>query len=431
MKSGVKISAVIHLSASAVYVVVARKSSCKTYANIMAIGMAKTDGFCRGQIIHRDGLIAAIKTAIKDAEEMANVRIETVTVCLSCPELISDNQVSAVRLHKKAITNDDMATALSNAKNQFLPANYYLAQFLPQMMWLDDSHHSVKSPVGIEGVNEMKVSYHLMALPVVLLNNIYSLLQSCNVMVHNVIFDMVAGAEYALMAEEREQGVLFVDIGAKSTNICLYSRNILLLSACIGVGGDDITEKIATSLSLTIKEAERLKRHCANLQAQANDKMNFIDITMNGNAGVIGQERLHQVVKDCYDILFAQIEDCLRDKKITSDFFRAGIVLFGEGSQIQGLIQYLKRYWQVPVHITNTNTVVALDSKVPTAHLASLTTLMGQRQLRTALGAMIYDLNDDFYHQQAIHEYSDEPETFWDKLTDKKDRLIDWLRRLA
>lgn len=399
---------VIHVSASAVRTVVARHGADMNHAEVMAVGVADTESFGYGKIIHRERLIAAIKKSITAAEEMANVRIVTAVVCLTSPELFSNNGVGEVFVWDEQISNTHMAKALTVTKNKVIPKDYYLAQFIPQKIWLDNANHTVKGVVGMTGITKLAVSYHLMSLPVASLNNIYGVFKDCDVMVDNIIFDAVAGAEYALIPEEREQGVLFIDIGKKSTSICAYKENILLYSDCIAMGGDDVTMDIAAELSVSTIEAERLKRQSTSLQLKEEDKQMFVDMQAGGESGVVHRYRLSQIAKARYDLLFAEIFSALSQTGLSKEFFEAGIVLSGEATQIKGMVPYLKGLAKLPVHMTNQNPAIGIYAKrLSDDHLKSLSVLLKERRLQTALGATLYHLNDEFSYQQRIHDEED------------------------
>lgn len=423
---------IVHLSAKAVRTVIACQSACKTKTEVMAVGYFETDSFVHGRIVHRENLIRAIQQSIMQAEEMANVRVNSVTVCLSSPEMFSDNGLGDVFLLGEEISNEHMAQALGNAKRRFVPDKYFVEQFVQQMLWLDDEESPLKSAVGMKNVSKLTVGYHLMSLPVLPLNNLYNLMQESGHPAENVIFDMVAGAEYALMPDERERGVLFVDIGARSTHVCLYRQNILMFSACLPTGGMDVTLDIAAELSLTMADAERLKRHHTSLVLNEKDKQAFVDIGSGADAGVVHRYRLAQISKARYDAIFNEIGALLAEKGFTRSFVEAGVVLSGEGSQITGMVSYLKKSWQMRVHMTNHNDNIQIHSKrLSDADLAHLSSQINSRGFRVALGAMLYLNNSEFHHQQKIHEQGEQDTTVLSKLGGVFERVTKFWRDIA
>lgn len=395
----------IHLSATAVFTVVARQSECKTKAEVLAVGIAQTNSFFCGKILHRERLIAAIKKSIRNAEEMANLRIVTAIISFDSPEMLSGNANGRVAVGE-AVDYDDMAAVLADAKAKMLPQGYYLAQFLPQLIWLNDSEETAKSVIGMTGLTHFRASYHLMAMPNLSLNHIYDIFKDCDVIVDGVIFGVIAGAHYSLIDDDRERGVLFVDIGAKSTSFCIYKQNILIHSACVAIGGDDITQLISSQLAISISEAERLKRYYASLASQEEFKQDFFDVIVDGLPSVVNRDLLTQVMQMGFDRIFEQIDDSLVDCHLPLEFCEAGIVLFGEGSQAKDIVSYLRRRYKLPVHLANdeaSRVAITVSKKLHDEALSEVTTFLKERKLRTALGAVLYYFHEESSHQQRIH----------------------------
>lgn len=424
-------SVILHLSATAVHIVVATKSACGQKAQLVMVGSIQTDSFYGGKILHRDKLVRAIKQIVQQAEEESGLRVASVVVCVAAIDLKSDNIVGKVSIDPtQSIDSAHMSQALANAKAQFIGHDDYLAQFAGQMVWLDDDPTPIKDALGMMGVGTLTSSYHLMALPVDTLNAIYGVVQEV-AEVHSIIFDMVAGAMYGLMAEERHRGVLFVDIGAKVTNLCVYKDDVLLLTGVIALGGDFITDNIAREFGLSTQEAERLKRHKGTLADSDEHKKNFVPIHKDGHSGVVNYERLFQVIEQGYSRLFYEIMVYMDNKGIPKEFCDAGVVLAGGGSQMRDLVGYLKKTLQMPVHLVNQNDKLELCHKRLNDHqMKSFGARLGDQKLQTAFGALLCDLNDEFRREQAI--YDDDGEGgLLRKIAQYKKRLLDWLSRHA
>lgn len=423
MKSLPKNLVVIHLSSTAVHTVVACQSPCKKRAEIMAVGIAETTSFLHGEIINRDRLITAIKKSIRNAEEMANLRIESAVVCFGTPKMYSGNSVGDIAIDD-VVDYDDMAAVLADAKARFVPNDHYVVSFMSQAYWINDDNQSCKKEVvGLTGIHKLRANYHLMTLPLSNLNHLYSVLDACGVSTDGVVFDVLAGAHYALIDEERRKGTLFVDIGAKSTSFCVYAEDTLIYSECIGVGGDFITEMIASRLNIDHREAERLKRYHATATINEGDKQQFIEINEN-NQSVINRALLSQAVQAGIEEIFGRIDRNLAEKQISASFATAGIVLAGEGSQVKNIVNYLKkRYYndKLPVHLVNDETSrvsISINKNLNDVALNELSVLLKERRLRTALGAVLYCFDEELRreYQQHLGNKENMPNTLWDKI---------------
>lgn len=398
---------VVHIGATYVCTAIACLSDCQTLVRVLAVGKESLRGsFCDGVIVHRERFLEALRKSMLAAADMANVEILSVTVCFDSPRMVSANKKSKTPIHGEAISSAHMAQALQAAKNGFVCSNYYLAQFETQMIRLDDSDRSVKSAVGMQGVSNICVNYHLMALPLPLLNGVSGVFSELGVRVDNIVFGITAAAQYALSEEERERGVLLVDIGASSTAFCLYKQNILLFSACINTGGDDINGAVARKLSLTVAEAQRLKTQEVNLRFTKEDKKLFINIHMNGASGVVNRYRLSQSFQEGYENLFAKIDDALNGVGLSLDFCEAGIVLMGQDSRIKGLTHRVNALYKKPTRRVDTNNVFVRAAYNEFIHAPRLEEALRDPSFFAAFGAMKYCLNDEFHEQQSIRDCS-------------------------
>lgn len=392
---------IIHLSDRAVYTVIACRSACGQFIEVIAIGDAKTDAFMQGQLTRPDKLILALKTSVNRAETMANMRIESALFCFGTPQMHSTNAEGRVDTeYSEPISSFDMVEALENAKQSFMQSTHYLSQFELQLIWLDDNKNPVKSAIGVTGVQTLYARYHLMSVPQILVKNLYNALRQHSVGVDALLFDGVAKATYALMENEKERGVLFVDIGHSATNVCIYFGDVLIFTACIGLGVDDITNAIADRWSLSYNEAVRLRRHSATLAPKAQDTQNF-DSTSEG--GVILKSHLSAVVQQGYDEIFDEIDRIQLEQGLAQLPLQV-MVIAGEGSQIKDVIAYLKKRYRLPVYLTNRNPKIVISKKQKKdEHIVALGQMIAQPSLQTALGAMIYHANEDIRHQKRVH----------------------------
>lgn len=391
---------VIHLSATAVYVVVGEVVSVKDI-RIKGVGEVPTEDFQQGQIKHFDRLKSAIRQAIIQAEEMANCRIFSVWLTLSTPELLSHNAFGKVELDKGVVETPHIVKALSLAKSSVLPNTHYLMHHCQQGIFLDNQEQMVDDALGMYA-NNVTVMYHLMMMPVASRQNIQKLIQACDISIDHMLFDAVSSAEYSLMPDEREQGVCLIDIGASTTSICVYRENKLIFTHCIADGGNKVTMDISAELELTMMEAEKLKINRGTVDTRDVDPSRFETFQRLGMAEeqTISMLQLAQIIEARYIELYRAIFQKLSDEGLM-DYLQRGVVLTGGGSQIRGMVRFSKRLLDMPV-------VMSTPHKAITAHnhfdddekFKELSHRVGQRNLQTAYGALLYSQSEQFKHSE-------------------------------
>ncbi len=391
---------VVHLSATAVYVVIGSVVSAKDI-QIMGVGQVKNSDFYQGQIKHRERLQSAIKQAIQDAEDMANCRVHSVWLTLATPELLSKNSIGKVAVADEVVRAQDMVQALSNAKTQDLTSDYYLMHCCQQGIYIDEQDSMVDDAIEMIAKN-ITVMYHMMMMPVVSRQNIQKLLQSCDVGVDHVVFDAVTSAEYSLMTEERQQGVCLIDIGASTTSICVYKENKLIFTHCVSSGSHAVTMDISADVGISMIEAEKLKKLHGTVDINSIDPSTFFLFKPQGSSDAINIQvyNLAQIIEARYVQILTEVVRQLHEAELLR-YIDRGIVLTGGGSAIKGMVPFAKKLLKMPVVLTNTHPAISAYSHFDNeASFKQLNTQVNDRAYQTAFGTLLYSQSEQFRHSE-------------------------------
>ncbi|AWT48553.1 cell division protein FtsA [Psychrobacter sp. YP14] len=402
MSKSENLLAVIHLSATAVYVVVGNVISAKEI-RIKGVGEVFTNDFQQGQITHFDRLKSSIRQAIIQAEEMANCRIHSVWLTLSTPELLSHNGFGVVDLDSGVVETQHIVNALTLAKASVLPNTHYLMHYCQQGIFLENQEKMVDDAIGMYA-NKVTVMYHLMMMPVSSRQNIQKLIQACDVSIDHMLFDAVSSAEYGLMPDEREQGVCLIDIGASTTSICVYRENKLIFTHCIADGGNNVTMDISAELNITMMEAERLKIEKGTVDTRDIDPSRFETFARVGSMNdevTVNILQLAQIIEARYIELYKALFQKLSDAGLL-DYLQRGVVLTGGGSQVKGMVRFSKRLLEMPVVLTTPHEAISAYNYFDShdEKFKELNARVEQRSLQTAFGALLYSQSEQFKHSE-------------------------------
>ena len=391
---------VVHLSATAVYVVIGSVVSEKDI-RIMGVGQVKNNDFYQGQIKHRERLQSAIKQAIQEAEDTANCRVHSVWLTLSTPELFSKNSVGQVTVEEDMVRAKDMVQALANAKSKDLSADYYLMHCCQQGVYVDDQDNIVDDAIEMLAKN-ITVMYHMMMMPVVSRQNIQKLLQSCDVGVDHVVFDAVTSAEYSLMNEERQQGICLIDIGAGTTSICVYKENKLIFTHCIASGSHAVTMDISADFGISMIEAEKLKKLHGTADINSIDPSVFLLYKIQGSSDALNVHTysLAQIIEARYVQIFTEVARQLHEADLLH-YIDRGFVLTGGGSAIKGIVPFAKKLLKMPVVLTNTHPAISAYNHFDNdASFKQLNDQVNDRAYQTAFGTLLYSQSEQFRHSE-------------------------------
>lgn len=418
---------VVHLSATAVYVVIGNIVS-NDDIRIKGLSQVKISDFYQGKILSQERLKSVIKQALHEAENMANCRVHSVWLSFSSPEMMSKNSFGKIDLSGKPITVKDIVEALGQAKKRELPSDYYLMQYTQQGVYVNDESVLIDDPIE-SYANSMTVMYHLMMMPVVSLQNIEALFRPANVRVDHMIFDAVAGAEYSLMRDEREHGVCYIDIGYSTTSVCVYKENKLIYTACYPHGSHEATMDISADLGLSMLEAENLKKRHGTIDVKSVDIAQFKAIRRQGSADelTVNLHELALIIEARYIEILKVVFAPLFDAKLV-DYLERGVVLSGGGSRMNGIIPFAKRLLNLPVFLTNTHPAISASNEFDNhAAFKQVSALIEEPNFQTAFGALLYSQSQQFQHSERS---STEALDYTEKAAGLFEKLNHFLRKI-
>ena len=148
-------------------------------------------------------------------------------------------------------------------------------------------------------------------------------------------FDSGIASSLAFLSEqEKKDGVLNIDIGAKTSKIVAYIDKKIVYVKNLQIAGDDVTSDISKGLQITIDSSERTKIIHGTLNLPFNEKIE-IDLDSKKKK-IISMNLLYGIIKPRYD----EILEIIRDNVFDEIHTRVGIksvVLTGGASKIYGL----------------------------------------------------------------------------------------------
>lgn len=392
---------------------------------IEVIGMAHAPnrGMSKGTIRSLDKVVAAIKDAVSQAEDMADCRIHTAWVAIPSAELKSFNASGRTPVMNQTVTTTEVVRTLEMAKSSHLMPDHYLTNAVSLGVAIDDHPDWVDHPINMSA-NFISGHYHLMMLPINTMQNLDKAMKNAGIGVERMIISTLATSEAVLLKDEKEYGVCMVDIGAGTTNVAVYLEGRLILSSTIQQGGEHVTRDIASVMQTSTEQAEILKiRHgCVDMGAVKPDQMIQIPGVGESVGMVKSRIELSEVIIARYEEIFDEVRQQLEDSGAIN-VLRHGVVLSGDACQVEGAVSLARRVLGVSVHLGNPP--VAVDAS------SELRPLLRRSIYATASGLLMYSQNE----QQRATEVGDESVSGegwlqrymvqpWQRLIDKLKQLV-------
>jgi cell division protein FtsA len=236
--------------------------------DIIGVGVSPSRGLRKGVVVNIDSTVESIKHAVAEAEEMAGVEIASVIAGVAGGHIrgINSRGVVAVSGKHREVSQTDVDRALDAARAVNLPQDREIIHVLPQTFLVDDQD-GVKEPLGMSGVR-LEVEVHLVTGATTSVRNVVRSVNRAGLQVQDLVLEPLASAEAVISTEEKELGILLIDLGGGTTDVALFRDGAVWHTGSLPLGGDHISNDIAVGLRTPTADAEELKkRHGCALTA--------------------------------------------------------------------------------------------------------------------------------------------------------------------
>lgn len=331
---------------------------------IIGMGRAKSMGVHRGVVTNITQTIESIKQAIREAENVSGLDIQSVVVGIA-GQHIRSLQHSDYIIRQNAddvIENKDIENLIDNVHNLVMLPGEEIIHVLPQEYKVD-GQAEIREPRGMYG-SRLEANFHIVVGQISSIKNIGRCVKSSDLQVADITLEPLASAEAVLSQEEKEAGVVLVDIGGGTTDLAIFKDGIIRHTAVIPFGGNVITEDIKEGCSIIEKQAELLKIKFGSAWPGENKENEIVSIP-----GLRGREPKEISLKNLSKIIHARVVEIIEQVYLEIKNYGydenkkkliAGIVLTGGGSQLKHIKQLVEF-------------VTGMDTRIgyPNEHLAS------------------------------------------------------------
>ncbi len=307
---------------------------------ILGIGKAESLGVTRGVVVNIEQTVASIKAAVAIAADKANVDIGEVIVGIAGQHIKSVQHRGMITRQSldDEVSQRDVDTLIDNMHRLVMSPGEEIIHVIPQE-YIIDNEIGIKNPIGHAGIR-LEGNFHIITGQVSAVKNIFKCVNRAGLETVDLHLEPLASADAVLSDEEKEAGVVLVDIGGGTTDVAIFYDGIIRHTAVIPFGGNIITDDIKEGCSIIKTQAEQLKIRFGSALAQENQENEIISIP-----GLRGRPHKEISVKFLAQIIQARMEEILEFVLFeikNSGFERklsAGIVVTGGGSMLKHLPQ--------------------------------------------------------------------------------------------
>ncbi len=310
---------------------------------ILGIGKSESIGVTRGVVSNIEKTVASIRTAVEEAERESGVNIRLVNVGIAGQHIksLQHRGIRTRRIMDEEITRVDIDALVEDMYKLVMLPGEEIIHALPQEFTVD-SESGIKDPVGMCGVR-MEANFHIITGQITAIKNIYKCVTKAGLTVDALTLEPLASAAAVLSEEEKEAGVVLVDIGGGTTDIAIFQDGIIRHTAVIPFGGNIITEDIKHGCTIMRNQAELLKVKFGSALATENKDNEIVCIP-----GLKGRDAKEISLRNLAHIIEARMEEIIEHVhyEIRNSGYEkqliGGIVLTGGGSQLKHMKQLVE-----------------------------------------------------------------------------------------
>ena len=355
---------------------------------LLGIGTSPATGIKKGSITHRDQLIDEMDNALQEAQTMADLIVEKLSLGISGSHIRGINTQGAIAIGNNngsnvpiqhEITDTDVHRVLDLAKAVSLPVDRDILHVLPQE-YVIDTMDSIKAPVGLTG-RRLEARVHLITVATTAATNLVSCAEELGVDVDGIVYQGLASSIATLGDDEKNLGVVCVDIGATTTDIIVYHEGGVRHTATLLIGAASITNDIAVMLQVGIEDAEKIKQTYGSAKASmSSPSLDFELPAQNGQIKrKVSEHELSRYVEarmvEILQLIMREISRADIKEKLTY-----GMVQPGGGSALKNLVGLAQETINMPVRVGNP---VNLSGAVDVASRPIYASAIGLAQWKT------------------------------------------------
>lgn len=374
--------------------------------NVIGVSTIPSKGLRKGQVVNIEEAVENVSQSLEAAERMAGASVSSAYISLGGVHISSQNSkgVVAVSEPDKEITSEDVRRVIEASRAISLPSVREILHAVPRH-FIVDSQEGIADPTGMTGVR-LEIDTHIVTTSSTAARNLAKCIEELGVSVGGLVFSGLASSYAVLTDTEKELGVIMIDIGGGTTDLCVFVDGSLGYSAVIPVGARNITNDLAIGLRISLESAEKIKLSLGKKQKTpvypeehhsektkkdeiGKDELDFTELDLpEGLKRVSRRTLVEGIIKPRLMELFTLVGIELQKSGLAGQT-PAGVVITGGGAETIGVVETCKQRLSLPVRLGLPSGVTGLIDE-----------LQGL-QNSTSVGLLLYGAKDENHERKG------------------------------
>ncbi|MCL4405555.1 MAG: cell division protein FtsA [Patescibacteria group bacterium] len=300
-------------------------------------------GMRKGVVVDMEEVAGAVTSVLQDVKSYSKAALRNIYLGVSGADVRAQMSrgIVAVARASSEIYKDDVARAIQASEAVNLPSNRILLHTVTRE-YIVDGIGDIRDPLGMVGARLEVVSVVIDAFqPAV--KNLMKCVELSGGSVSGIIFTPLASAMAVLTRNQKELGVVLIDIGYGTTGIAVYEENKLLHAKTFPVGAGHITNDLAIALKIPVEAAEKLKLSYGYALAKDVPGKDTIDLSKIDPElkGAPTKKFVSEVIEarlaEICDLINTELRLIGKAAKLP-----AGVVVVGGGAKMPGMAELLR-----------------------------------------------------------------------------------------
>lgn len=324
---------------------------------VLGYGSAPSAGWAKGRITDQKALSDSIRAAVAEAETVSQVSVGHVVAGFGGPTLRAFSTRGRIDLGRpRELDQRDITRAMNATKKVLLPEDSMILQLLPQDFVVDDQP-GFHDPRGMVA-SILEANAQLVTVASQEHTNLVGAINGAHLSVDETVHEGVAGCYASVLPEDRRDGVVYVNVGAQSSEMICYLGDSAQTLASLKICGDHFTRDLAHAFRLTFEAAAVVKHEFGGASAAAIPEASFVELP-DQNRATFGEERAPKEaqrlrISQILEARTVELFEMVRSELVRVGMQRAissGIVLSGGGSFLGGMCDVAERVLDCPARI--------------------------------------------------------------------------------
>ncbi|MDP3445722.1 MAG: cell division protein FtsA, partial [Ignavibacteria bacterium] len=190
--------------------------------NILGFGIAPSEGLNRGLVANITKTAEAITEAMNIASNRAGLQVKELNVGVAGEHITSLRHRNYISINNpdKEITQDDLERLRADVQTIKIPSDRQILHIIPEEYFVD-YQGGIEDPIGMCG-SRLEAVNHVVLASIPAIQNIKKSVERAGFTVKDYVLQPIASSYSVLEENEKDLGVVLIDIGGGTTDIAIF-----------------------------------------------------------------------------------------------------------------------------------------------------------------------------------------------------------------